>query len=76
MLWVDVTPFDARPCDKYKAVSTDVPGLGEWSYYRGDSAELYVKTGDRCLHLSDHFNTLDDTQKSLTDLATKALARL
>ena len=76
MLWVDVEPVAARPCDQWKSVGTDVAGLGDWAYWRGDSAELYVKTGDRCLVLSDHYNTLDDTQASLVELAKQALARL
>ena len=76
MLWVDVTPVAARPCDKYKSVGADVPNLGDWAFWQKDTAELYVKTGDRCLVLGDHFNTLADTQKSLTELARKALGRL
>ena len=76
MLWVDVEPVAARPCDQWKSVGTDVAGLGDWAYWRADSSELYVKTGDRCLVVSDHFGTLQDTQASVVDLAKKALARL
>jgi hypothetical protein len=77
MLEVAVEKLDSRPCEKYRTnVGVDVPGLGDWAYWKDDSAELFVKVGERCLVLGDHFNTLEDTKATLTELATKALARL